>query len=76
MCGTTLSGAVSCGDASGRLVEVSSHLALSMIVAGNSHQCGIQSGTGIAYCWSSNSSAQLGNGTLATTNAPTPVAAP
>jgi hypothetical protein len=76
MCGTTLSGAVYCDDEDAGLVEVAANLAFSTVVSGATHQCGIQRGSGIAYCWGSNYMAQLGNGTLLTTNAPTPVVAP
>jgi hypothetical protein len=76
MCGTALGGAVYCAGDDVGLVEVSSTLAFSRIVAGVRHQCGVQRETGIAYCWGSNWAAQLGNGTRVTTNVPTPVAAP
>ena len=77
MCGTTLGGIAYCGDDdSGDLVQVASNLAFSTIVSGAMHQCGIQRGSGIAFCWGSNSLAQLGNGTRVTTNVPTPVVAP
>jgi len=75
MCGATASGAVYCGDADG-LVTVASNLALSTIVAGRSHQCGIARDSGLAYCWGVNAEAALGNGTRITTSVPTPVAAP
>jgi hypothetical protein len=77
MCGTTLSGIVYCGDEEDAgLVQVASSFAFSTVVSGYTHQCGIQRGTGIVFCWGSNSLGQLGNGTQVTTNAPTPVVAP
>jgi alpha-tubulin suppressor-like RCC1 family protein len=76
MCGTTASGAVYCYDEDAGLVQVASSLAFSTVVSGNTHQCGIQRDSGIAFCWGSNSLGQLGNGTLVTSNVPTPVVAP
>jgi alpha-tubulin suppressor-like RCC1 family protein len=67
---------VYCDDEDAGLVQVASSLAFSTVVSGNTHQCGIQRENGIAFCWGSNSLAQLGNGTSVTTNVPTPVVAP
>jgi alpha-tubulin suppressor-like RCC1 family protein len=41
------------------------------IAAGNAHACTIQAGK--AYCWGSNASGQLGNGTTTSSSVPVPV---
>ncbi len=45
---------------------------VSAIDAGDHHSCAVAPG-GLAYCWGSNDSGQLGNGTLVDTLVPTPV---
>ncbi|HSQ28402.1 MAG TPA: Ig-like domain-containing protein [Gemmatimonadaceae bacterium] len=75
MCGLTDTGVVYCGTDSG-LAQVESKLPFKSIIAGASHQCGIARDTGYAYCWGSNESGQLGNGTLTASRIPLPVATP
>jgi alpha-tubulin suppressor-like RCC1 family protein len=75
MCGLTETGAVYCSTDSG-LAQVEVKLPFKSIIAGASHQCGIARDTGNAYCWGSNGSGELGNGTLTASRIPVPVATP
>ena len=34
------------------------------LVAGGSHTCGVEAGTGRAWCWGANTQGQLGDGTV------------
>ena len=56
-----------------RPAAVSGGFAFGSIVAGGVHTCAITR-DGVAYCWGDNLDGELGNGTKATANAPSPVA--
>jgi hypothetical protein len=67
------------GDAAGTPVQVPLPAAATMIAAGNAHACAYIPGPGAAYseqavyCWGSNVSGQLGNGTNTSTSTPVQV---
>ena len=83
-CGLTAAGAAYCwGDnsagalgnttansTSGTPVAVAGGITFTMISAGYSHTCGVAT-NGSAYCWGSNESGELGNGTVGQ-DSPTP----
>ena len=52
--------------------RVAGNLAFSQVTTGLSHTCALASG-GVAYCWGSNFSGQLGDGTIIYRAEPTPV---
>ncbi len=55
-------------------VAVTGGRAFSSLAAGGSHTCGVEAGTGKAWCWGYNGSGQLGDGTTAGTPTTAPVA--
>lgn len=75
-CALTTTGAAYCwgADSLGQLgdgspavrqlqpVAVSGGLTFSVIRAGNTHSCALQQTSGLAYCWGSNNTGQIGNG--------------
>lgn len=87
-CGITTGGTTYCwgSNSSGQLgigvVDLTPHptpalvaggLVFAAISAGVSHTCGVTTG-GTAYCWGSNTSGQLGNGSTVSSSRPTAVA--
>lgn len=63
-------GAATANATSGPPVAVSGGITFTMISAGYSHTCGVAT-NGSAYCWGSNESGELGNGTVGQ-DSPTP----
>jgi alpha-tubulin suppressor-like RCC1 family protein len=55
---------------------VANGFALRSITANGAHQCAIATGTNSAMCWGRNDNGQLGNGTIAPSKSPLPVARP
>ena len=53
---------------------VSGGRSFTQLVAGNSHTCGLEAGSGQAWCWGYNQTGQLGIGTTTNAGAPTAVA--
>ena len=45
-------------------VAVSGDKVFASLAAGHSHTCGVESGTGKGWCWGSNATGQLGDGTV------------
>jgi len=56
-------------------VTVTGEWVFSSLAAGSYYTCGVEIGTGRARCWGSNSSGQLGDGTIIDRNTPTAVSA-
>jgi alpha-tubulin suppressor-like RCC1 family protein len=55
-------------------VEVASDVSFDVIAAGGTHSCGISSETDArVFCWGSNDSGELGNGSLTPSSSPIPV---
>jgi hypothetical protein len=55
-------------------VEVASNESFDVLAAGGAHSCAISSGTEArVFCWGSNESGELGDGTLTASSTPTPV---
>jgi alpha-tubulin suppressor-like RCC1 family protein len=62
-------------DSDSAIVAVSTSTRFAMMSAGANHTCGLAS-DGAAYCWGSNSSGQLGDGSTTTRTTPVRVSAP
>ena len=75
LCGLTPNGAAYCSRLS-VLTPVGQSPAFSDIAAGIEHQCAIETSLRYAYCWGTNSTGQLGVGTLSPSSIPLPVAKP
>lgn len=69
-------GATGTGARQLRMVLVAGGRRYDRLVAGDYHTCGIEQGTGDAYCWGRNNAGQLGNGTKISSNVPVPVTRP